>query len=173
MAWKSGVDALARWARCSASCSLTCTVRPAEAVVHLARNGQPLQAALKYAVRVRVISRTTPARQVTVRAASSTTKSAIVKPPSIEGVSGCGLMTAESPARSSAASIAPLPYAESASTSTETPSPAPSPGLVPAPSPELVPGLVPAPSPELVPGLVPAPSPGLVSGLVSGPSSGP
>ena len=34
--------------------------------MHLTRNAQPLQAALKYAVRVRVISRTTPAGQVTV-----------------------------------------------------------------------------------------------------------
>jgi len=72
--------------------------RPSLAVVHLARSGQPAQAAPKVTVLVLVSGRVTPAGQVTAPACSSTAKSSMVNPPGTAGRSGPGLMTVPCPA---------------------------------------------------------------------------
>ena len=64
------------------------TLRPAWAVVHWAASGQPAQRLAKWAPPVALIGTVWPAGQVTVRAARSTVKSAMVNPPGTAGLIG-------------------------------------------------------------------------------------
>jgi len=106
---KASVSAYRRAARMSASCSETVRWRPARAVVHCARRGQPRQAAPKVTPPLVVIGRVSPAGQVAVRVVWSMVKSSAVNPPVAGARSGIGLMIAVCPASARAARAAPLP----------------------------------------------------------------
>lgn len=110
---EGGVGGAARCARSRASWWCRVTRRPAFAVVHRARSGQPVQRPANAATRrpsfaVRAVT-VWPAGQLTVPASWSMVKSSAPNPPGMFGRVGHGLMTGVCPAPVTPASRSAVP----------------------------------------------------------------